>query len=79
MQPKPAKDQNTYLHEMLESAKQAAGYVAGMSFEQFWDDQKARDAVAMRLTCNRRSRPAQKRLTLKPTAPKPKPGPQIGL
>ena len=50
MQPKPAKDQNTYLHEMLESAKQAAGYVAGMSFEQFWDDQKTRDAVAMRLT-----------------------------
>ncbi len=47
---KPAKDQNTYLHEMLASAKQAAGYIAGMTMEKFWDDQKTRDAVAMRLT-----------------------------
>ena len=50
MPPKPAKDQNTYLHEMLESAKQAAGYVAGMTADKFWDDHKTRDAVAMRLT-----------------------------
>ena len=50
MRPKPANDQNTYLREMLESAKQAAGYVAGITMEKFWDDHKTRDAVAMRLT-----------------------------
>ncbi|MCX6943654.1 MAG: DUF86 domain-containing protein [Opitutales bacterium] len=35
---------------MLESAKQAVSYVQGQTFEQFWDDFKTRDAVAMRLT-----------------------------
>jgi uncharacterized protein with HEPN domain len=34
---------------MLESAQAVRGYVAGLSFEQFWDDYKTRDAVAMRL------------------------------
>jgi len=46
---KPGKDQQTYVQDMLESARQAAGYVRGMSFDQFWDDHKTRDAVAMRL------------------------------
>ena len=46
---KPEKDQQTYVQDMLESARQAAGYVRGMSFDQFWDDHKTRDAVAMRL------------------------------
>ena len=49
MQPKPEKDQNTYLKEMLDSAKKAVGYVRGQTFAQFWEDQKTRDAVAMRL------------------------------
>jgi uncharacterized protein with HEPN domain len=45
-----AKDDRAHLHDMLESAKQAASYVSGQTFEQFWDDPKTRDAVAMRLT-----------------------------
>ena len=35
---------------MLESARVVRGYVAGFSFEKFWDDFKTRDAVAMRLS-----------------------------
>jgi uncharacterized protein with HEPN domain len=46
----PAKDDRAHLHDMLESAQQAASYVAGQTFDQFWDDPKTRDAVAMRLT-----------------------------
>jgi uncharacterized protein with HEPN domain len=46
---KPEKDQRAYVQDMLESARQAAGYVRGMNFDQFWDDHKTRDAVAMRL------------------------------
>ena len=46
---KPGKDQQTYVQDMLESARQAADYVRGLSFDQFWDDHKTRDAVAMRL------------------------------
>ena len=34
---------------MLASAKKAASYTQGMTFENFWDDEKTRDAVAMRL------------------------------
>lgn len=49
MQPKAAKDQAAYLRDMVESAKQAASYVRGLTFEQFWGDPKTRDAVAMRL------------------------------
>lgn len=46
---KPPKPSSAYLFEMLESARAVSGYVAGFSFEQFWDDYKTRDAVAMRL------------------------------
>lgn len=49
MPPKPEKDQAAYVQDMLDSAKQAAGYVRGLGFDQFWDDHKTRDAVAMRL------------------------------
>lgn len=50
MQVKPAKDDKAHLHDMLDSARQAVSYVRGQTFEQFWDDPKTRDAVAMRLT-----------------------------
>lgn len=50
MRLKPVKDDRAHLHDMLESAKQAVSYVHGLTFEQFWDDPKTRDAVAMRLT-----------------------------
>jgi len=43
------KSQDTYLKEILDSARQARSYVRGQTFEKFWDDQKTRDAVAMRL------------------------------
>lgn len=46
---KAEKDQAAYLRDMADSAKKASGYIRGMTFEQFWDDQKTRDAVAMRL------------------------------
>ena len=45
-----AKDDRAWLYDMMESAGQALSYVAGMTFDQFWDDSRTRDAVAMRLT-----------------------------
>ena len=50
MDVKPRQGDNAHLHDMLESARLAVSYVRGQTFEQFWDDSKARDAVAMRLT-----------------------------
>lgn len=47
--PTPPRPPEALLTEMLESAQAVRGYVAGLSFEQFWDDYKTRDAVAMRL------------------------------
>lgn len=35
---------------MLESARQVARYMDGVTFDAFWDDSEKRDAVAMRLT-----------------------------
>jgi len=49
MQADPVQRDQAHLQDMLDSAKQAACYVRGQSFEQFWDDAKTRDAVAMRL------------------------------
>jgi len=49
MSPESAKDQNAYIRDILDSAKQAVAYTQGLTFEQFWDDHKTRDAVAMRL------------------------------
>lgn len=49
MQVDPGQRDQAYLQDMLDSAKQAVSYVRGQTFEQFWDDAKTRDAVAMRL------------------------------
>jgi len=49
MQPKAAKDQNTYLYDMIESARAIYRYTEGVTFEQFWDNGEKRDAVAMRI------------------------------
>jgi uncharacterized protein with HEPN domain len=49
MLPDPEKDQNAYVKDLVDSAKQAVEYVRELTFEQFWDDRMARDAVAMRL------------------------------
>lgn len=49
MPPETGKTQAAYVQDIADSAKQAVAYVRGMTFEQFWDDQKTRDAVAMRL------------------------------
>jgi uncharacterized protein with HEPN domain len=45
----PEKDQRACVQDMLDSARQAAGYVRDLSFDQFWDDDKTHDAVALRL------------------------------
>lgn len=45
----PPQTPDALLQEMLESARFVRDYVAGMSFDDFWDDCKTRDAVAMRL------------------------------
>lgn len=44
------KSQDTYLHDMLEAARLIRGYVAGVTFEQFWHNGEKRDAVALRLS-----------------------------
>ncbi len=41
--PKPS---SAYLFEMLESARVVRGYVAGLTFDDFWDSSEKRDAVA---------------------------------
>jgi uncharacterized protein with HEPN domain len=46
----PPKTSNAYLYEMLESARTVSGYVAGLTFDDFWDSSEKRDAVAMRLS-----------------------------
>lgn len=45
-----AKTQDAYLHDMLEAARRIRGYVAGATFEEFWQNSEKRDAVALRLT-----------------------------
>lgn len=49
MSPEVGKDQQAYVRDIIDSAKQAVAYTHGLTFEQFWDDHKTRDAVAMRL------------------------------
>jgi uncharacterized protein with HEPN domain len=49
MPPKPSKDQKAYLHDMLESAQKALGYVQDVSYDEFWRNSEKRDAVAMRI------------------------------
>jgi uncharacterized protein with HEPN domain len=48
---KPApKSQDAYLHDMLEAARLIHGYMAGVSFKEFWHNSEKRDAVALRLS-----------------------------
>jgi uncharacterized protein with HEPN domain len=49
MPPESSKDQRAYLHDMLESARKALGYVQGVSYDEFWHNSEKRDAVAMRI------------------------------
>jgi uncharacterized protein with HEPN domain len=50
MIPKPqAKTQDAYLHDMLEAALLVQHYVAGIAFEDFWENSEKRDAVALRI------------------------------
>ena len=49
MKAKPAKDQNAYLYDMMESAQAICHYMAGVTFDDFWDNGEKRDAVAMRI------------------------------
>ena len=49
MPPKPSKDQKAFLHDRLESAQKALGYVQGVSSDEFWHNSEKRDAVARRL------------------------------
>jgi uncharacterized protein with HEPN domain len=49
MPPESSKDQRAYLHDMLESAQKALGYVQGVSYDEFWHNSEKRDAVAMRI------------------------------
>lgn len=45
-----AKTQDAYLHDMLEAARLIRGYMAGVSFEDFWHNSEKRDAVALRIS-----------------------------
>ena len=48
---KPApKSQDAYLHDMLEAARLIRGYMAGITFDEFWLNSEKRDAVALRLS-----------------------------
>jgi uncharacterized protein with HEPN domain len=44
------KTQNAYLHDMLEAAQLIHGYMAGVTFEEFWNNGEKRDAVALRIS-----------------------------
>jgi len=49
--PKPTpKTADAYLYDMLEAALLIRGYMAGVSFDEFWDNNEKRDAVALRLS-----------------------------
>ena len=45
-----AKTQEAYLHDMLEAARLIRGYMADVSFEDFWPNSEKRDAVALRIS-----------------------------
>ena len=45
-----AKTQDAYLHDMLEAARLIHGYMAGVTFEEFWRNSEKRDAVALRIS-----------------------------
>jgi len=41
--------QDAHLETILLSAQKIMSYLEGITFEKFWDDDRTRDAVAMRL------------------------------
>jgi uncharacterized protein with HEPN domain len=45
-----SKTQQAYLHDMLETARLIDSYMAGVTFEAFWQSNEKRDAVALRLS-----------------------------
>jgi len=48
---KPApKSQDAYLHDMLEAGRLIQGYMAGVTFDEFWNNSEKRDAVALRIS-----------------------------
>jgi uncharacterized protein with HEPN domain len=44
------KTQDAYLHDILEAARLIHGYMAGVTFEDFWHNNEKRDAVALRIS-----------------------------
>ncbi|HEX4140741.1 MAG TPA: HepT-like ribonuclease domain-containing protein [Candidatus Methylacidiphilales bacterium] len=49
--PKSGSDRDeAHLDDMLEAARLIRGYMRHVTFEQFWEDNEKRDAVALRLT-----------------------------
>jgi uncharacterized protein with HEPN domain len=44
------KNQDGYLHDMLEAARLIRGYMAGVTFDEFWHNSEKRDAVALRIS-----------------------------
>jgi uncharacterized protein with HEPN domain len=45
-----ARSQDAYLHDMLEAARLIEGYMSGVSYDEFWDNNEKRDAVALRIS-----------------------------
>lgn len=45
-----AKTRDAYLHDMLEAARLIHSYMAGVTFEKFWNNSEKRDAVALRIS-----------------------------
>jgi uncharacterized protein with HEPN domain len=44
------KSDDAHLHDMLEAARVIRGYMAGVTFEDFWHNSEKRDAVALRIS-----------------------------
>lgn len=44
------KSQDAYLHDMLEAARLIRSYAAGFTFEEFFQNNEKRDAVALRIS-----------------------------
>jgi uncharacterized protein with HEPN domain len=44
------KTQDAYLYDMLEAARLIHGYMANVTFDEFWRNSEKRDAVALRIS-----------------------------
>src|SRR5580658_3417942 len=44
------KTQDAYLYDMLEAARLIHGYMASVTFDEFWNNSEKRDAVALRIS-----------------------------